>query len=176
MPPYVKKGDCFWSDDDKAKLKQLADDGLSASQACQYFQGMTRNAACGLAFRIKVSFNSGRGGNFLINGEPRPKRERLPRENKPRKPKHRFMKQQFDEKPIPLPLDEPIPECFMLEFSELNLSQDCLYIFGHVRDNTHRYCGLPAIQGTSWCRHHRALIYNPPQERRRGETITLASV
>ena len=162
MPPHVRKGG--WTDEDKEKLRKLAADGLSASQCARHFEGMTRNAACGIAWRSGITFRNSKGGNFLIGGEPRPKRERLPRESKP---KHRFMKQQFEEKPEPLPLDAPMPECFLLTFDEINLSNDCLYIFGEVRDRTHRYCGLPALEGHSWCRHHAAICYNPPQERRR---------
>lgn len=162
MPPYVKKDDCFWTDDDKAKLRQLADDGLSASQACQYFPGMTRNSACGLAFRNGITFNNGRGGNFLVGGEPRPKRERLAREKRQRKP--RAMSQE--------PLDEPMPEPFMLELIDVN-SGDCHFPFG---DTNYKFCGLPTAFDKSYCRWHSAIVYNPPQERRRGESATLASI
>lgn len=60
----------LWSEETKEALKALASQGYSASQAASHFDGMTRNAAVGLAFRMKFQFHGASGGGAR-KGVPR---------------------------------------------------------------------------------------------------------
>lgn len=132
-----------WPDHVVNDLKALAARGLSASQCASHFNGMTRNAAVGLGFRNKFQFHGAQGG-----GAPKgPSPSRPPRTLAPE------------------PAIELAP--LMLTFQELNFDGDCRYIYGDVQDSAHRYCGLPALSGGSWCQSHAKIVYVPPEERRR---------
>src|ERR1019366_5562009 len=55
--------------------------------------------------------------------------------------------------------DTPPPESLMDTFDDLK-PNGCRYIFGE-RPMDFKFCGLPALEGRSWCLHHARIVYHP---------------
>lgn len=127
-----------WSDEVVSQLKEYASQGLSASQAASQFDGMTRNAAVGLAHRKSFHFlghKSSRNNRASIKTKPRCEKVE-PSEVRPG----------------------------MLTIMELT-HDDCKYIFGVVQDPNHRYCGQKRHGDYPWCGEHARLCYEPRENR-----------
>lgn len=132
-------------------LKALAADGLSASQAAAHFNGMTRNAACGLAAR--------KGFHFLNRGGG---------EHKPSTKNPHIRSTPFIEPPQREVSAAPIhpPRHGQLTLDELR-HDSCRFIEREVHDPNHRYCGLQTDLDESWCPYHMAIVYVPREQRSR---------
>ncbi|HEV3385468.1 MAG TPA: GcrA family cell cycle regulator [Gemmata sp.] len=140
-----------WSQEVVEALMALAAQGYSASICASHFEGMSRNAAVGLAHRRGFQFfgNSGGkgGGAATIPKEQRCK----PNAHYTRKPKPTIVE------------DAPIMELpRMATLDELKFN-DCRYMFGMPDDPSHRYCGA---EGFPYCPSHRALCYETVNQRR----------
>lgn len=139
-----------WSEDTVEALKALAAEGYSASQAASQFNGMTRNAAMGIAHRREF--------HFLNYNQPKSeKRKRSPVRSTP-----------FVEPPLSegLPTYTAPPSDGQLSLDELHYDS-CRFIERDVMDPNHRYCGQTTISDKSWCPHHATIVYQPREERRR---------
>lgn len=140
-----------WSEDTVEALKALAADGYSASQAASQFNGMTRNAAVGIAFRRKFHF-------LGLKGSPAAEtKKRHPTRSTP------FIEPPKCEAAI-MPLAPPRDGQLLLD--ELRYDS-CRFIERDVMDPNHRYCGQTTISDKSWCPHHATIVYQPREERRR---------
>lgn len=129
----------IWSDEIVNALKELAAQGLSASQCASHFNGMSRNAAVGLAFR--------KGFHFLgINNGSH----------------HHSVKTKYKCAEIKVAPDIPVATTLALE--ELK-SNSCRYIFGDVRNPNHRYCGAKQFEGYSWCAEHCMVVFDSREAR-----------
>lgn len=134
-----------WTQEVITGLAKLAAQGLSAAQACQHFNGMTRNAAVGLAKRNSFQFLGKSGGP---SGGARPS------------------SQKRDPQPKPVPVvTAPRQEidAYWITFEEL-APNDCKYPRGN---SDFRFCGLAPLEGGPYCSHHAALCFRPLEERRR---------
>src|ERR1700679_1262957 len=98
----------IWPQEIIDQLKALAGQGYSASICASHFNGMTRNAAVGIAFRNKFQFHGSSGGT---GGGARTVRKRSAT---------RFHPQDVREPIIELPR--------MVTMEELR-SEDCRFIF-----------------------------------------------
>jgi GcrA cell cycle regulator len=140
----------MWSENIVEALKALAADGLSSSQAAAHFNGMTRNAAIGIAFRTGFRFL--RHGGAAYNTVPAAKKRR--NVSAPRPPQDEI----FSTTPLSPPRDG------QLTLDELHYDS-CRFIEGEVRDPNHRYCGQQTIPDKSWCPHHATIVYQPREQR-----------
>jgi GcrA cell cycle regulator len=136
-----------WTPENIERVRTLAAAGFSASQVAASIGGVSRNAVIGVAHRNSIQFYGGAG-------ETRPQRE-------PREPKSR---------PYKAPLTfTPIHECtevvgaLMISFDELQFG-DCKFPYG---ERDFKFCGLPALEGRSWCLGHARICHSPTPERRR---------
>lgn len=140
-----------WPENIVDDLKALAADGLSASQAAAHFNGMTRNAAVGLAFRKGFHFLN-RGGGAHKSKKSRPHVRSTPFIEPP----------QYEVSATPL---SP-PRDGQLTIDELQYNS-CRFIEREAYDPNHRYCGQQTGLDESWCPHHMTIVYQPREQRKR---------
>lgn len=141
-----------WPENIVDDLKALAADGLSASQAASHFNGMTRNAACGIATRNRFRFLGSHAGPLKPAAEKRPHVRSTPFIEPP----------QYEVSAAPL---SP-PRDGQLTIDELQYDS-CRFIEREAYDPNHRYCGQQTGLDESWCPHHMTIVYQPREERRR---------
>lgn len=148
-----------WSEATVEALRALAADGLSASQAASQFNGMTRNAAVGIAFRREFHFLGNKGG---------PDHPAKSRKTKMPHVRSTPFREPFQcEGTIEwLGIVSVPPHGGQLSLDELRYSS-CRFIERDVMDPNHRYCGQTTIPDKSWCPHHATIVYQPREERRR---------
>jgi GcrA cell cycle regulator len=145
-----------WSDEVVEQLRQLAESGLSASQAASHFEGMSRNSAVGIAFRQKFHFKGGNGS------EPR----------KPYKPREKGIRivvtepktqKQIVSRIFAAP-SVPIDAARMLTLAQLG-HDDCKWPYGDPSKEDFRYCGHARIESMPYCLAHCRMAYEPRPRR-----------
>lgn len=147
-----------WSEDTIEALRALAADGLSASQAASHFNGMTRNAAVGIAFRREFHFLGNKSG---------PNHPAKSRKTKTPPVRSTPFREPFQcEGTIEWSVLKGAPIEGRLTLDELRYDS-CRFIERDVMDPNHRYCGDRTILDQSWCPHHATIVYQPREERRR---------
>ena len=128
-----------WTPENIERVRTMAESGLSASQVAAAIGGVSRNAVVGVGMRNKITFH-GRSGN-------RGKSEHATRA-RISKPKSLL---------APMAPGETFPESLMVTFADLEPGA-CHFPFGHT---DFRFCGLPTLEGRSYCRHHTIITTQP---------------
>lgn len=138
-----------WSDEIVEQLKGFAARGLSAAQAAQQFEGMTRAAAVGLAHRKKFHFQSDRNGKRLtaptLPPPPNYHRRDVTRE--------------------PPPSWDAIAPRRMLTILDLEPG-DCRWPIGDPQTPEFRFCGKPQLEAKPYCPACCRIAYESPEARR----------
>lgn len=138
-----------WTDERVEVLKQLAaqvDPPLSASDIARRMGDCSRNAVIGKVHRLGLKLYTSSFERRTFNA--------LPRRPVPRK---RVSAVTFTRQVPPQPAQTPLPipradDKARVSFAELE-DHHCRFIPGEPRDG---YCGLPKVEGTSYCPGHLA--------------------
>lgn len=130
-----------WPVSDVEKLRKLWAEGFSAREISKRFNGeYSRNAVIGMVHR------KGIGG--------RPKYTKIAQSKRPQKRKPKYRKKPFVVSPVErqaLPFMQP---GVLLEHAG---PRQCRYIAGSAEEAI--VCGRNTPEGSSWCEHHRAVVY-----------------
>lgn len=138
----------LWSEETKEALKALAGQGYSASQAASHFDGMTRNAAVGLAHRMQFQFH-GSSKNRVYTKSDRP-RTSIPAKIAP--------KQTWK-------CAEAVAPSTPVTFAELE-PHHCRFPIGDPIKPDFAFCGGNKHDGYSYCGFHCRIAFETPEERR----------
>ncbi len=131
-----------WTDERVAKLRELWDKGLSASQiAKELAEGVTRNAVIGKAHRMNLA------------SRPSPVKSDSTRK-KARKP--------VEKKRTPAKVRSSGGKVSLLELSE----RICKWPIGHPGEPDFHFCGKPSAPTFPYCPEHCAQAYQVQQPRR----------
>jgi GcrA cell cycle regulator len=151
------------SEETQLEVARLAELGLSASEIADKFDGMTRNAIIGLAFRNRRMIEL--RGNPGTHRKPREKGPRMPRKKKPAQTAGFLLKSsaQPDMKCQALPPEpEMLGDCHPITLLELT-DATCKWPIGQ---SDYVFCGRKTFSGLPYCAHHCRISYAPPQPRR----------
>lgn len=131
-----------WTDERVAKLRELWDKGLSASQiARELAEGVTRNAVIGKAHRMNLA------------SRPSPVKSDSTRK-KAKKP--------VEKKRAPAKVRSSGGKVSLLELSE----RICKWPIGHPGEPDFHFCGKPSAAAFPYCPEHCAQAYQVQQPRR----------
>lgn len=146
----------IWSEEAVSQLRSLAEQGLSAAQAASQIDGMSRNAACGVAFRHKFHFTGGNGGgpNHLA-ADAKPKRGKMVSLPK------RSYRQGVE---LIAAVSAPTTPTRNVSIMELNDST-CRFPIGDPLDANFRYCGAKPHPSYPYCQNCCILAYEQPEKR-----------
>jgi GcrA cell cycle regulator len=126
-----------WSEDRIAKLRELWDKGLSASQiAGKLLEGVTRNAVIGKAHRLGLKSRP----SPVKSGPSKPKKTT---------PKPKIKKE--DNKTVSL-----------LELNE----RVCKWPVGHPGEDDFHFCGRESQSGLPYCQEHCVMAYQAQAPRK----------
>jgi GcrA cell cycle regulator len=153
----------YHSEETKEEVARLARLGMSASQIADQFQGISRNAIIGLAFRNRhmIELN----GNPGTHRTPREKGPRMPRKKKAAQTAAFMLKSsaQPDMRCQPLPPEpEMLEDCQPITLHELT-DDACKFPIG---DHDFKFCGRMALAGLPYCGSHARIAYRAPEDRR----------
>jgi GcrA cell cycle regulator len=137
-----------WSDAEKATLRRLWADGLSAAEISQRLHGRSRNAVIGAVHRLNLET---RDLSTRNPGPPRPKAKR----KAPPKPL-----------PPPVPIIAPQPAPWPVPDTSITLEHvrvgQCRDIPGDPRLGAQAImCGAPVKFGSSYCPYHHSIYWHP---------------
>ena len=125
-----------WTEERINRLRQLWNEGKSASQIADILGGATRNAVIGKAHRLGLAKRPS-----PIKRDP----------NKPPKPRVKKVK----------PAPKPVDGVTILELTE----QMCRWPIGHPGDEDFRFCGARVMSGFTYCAEHCSLAYQTGTKR-----------
>lgn len=132
-----------WTDDRVAKLRELWDKGLSASQiAKELAEGVTRNAVIGKAHRMNLA---SRPSPVKIDGKKKP-----------------AAKKTVEKKAAPVKTKASGGKVSLLELKE-NM---CKWPIGHPGEVDFHFCGKPSAKTFPYCAEHCLQAYQVQQPRR----------
>lgn len=123
-----------WTEEEMALCKQLADEGLSASQIAAQLGTKSRNAIIGKMNRMKLVLRGTR--------PPRRRRERIVARTGKFIPPIEYV---YEEEEVDIDRKDGI------EFVDLNFKH-CRWPYG--TKNEYYYCGKERIPDSSYCGHH----------------------
>ncbi|MBL4612495.1 MAG: GcrA cell cycle regulator [Emcibacter sp.] len=130
-----------WTDERVAKLRELWDKGLSASQiAAVLAEGVTRNAVIGKAHRMNLA--------------SRPSPVKSDPKKKAKKP--------AEKKAAPVKTKAPGGKVSLLELTE----RMCKWPIGHPGEVEFHFCGKPSAANFPYCPEHCGQAYQVQQPRR----------
>ncbi|HEC01684.1 MAG: global cell cycle regulator GcrA-like protein [Alphaproteobacteria bacterium] len=130
-----------WTDERVAKLRELWDKGLSASQiAAVLAEGVTRNAVIGKAHRMNLASRPS-----PVKSDPKKK-----------------VKKAVEKKAAPVKAKAPGGKVSLLELTE----RMCKWPIGHPGEVDFHFCGKPSAQTFPYCPEHCAQAYQVQQPRR----------
>tara|TARA_R110002096_G_scaffold87253_1_gene200297 strand:+ start:8031 stop:8513 length:483 start_codon:yes stop_codon:yes gene_type:complete len=133
--------DMAWTDERVAKLRELWDKGLSASQiAKELAEGVTRNAVIGKAHRMGLASRPS-----PVKSDPQ-KKAKAPVEKKVVKPKAKA----------------PTGKVSLLDLTE----RMCKWPIGHPGEPDFHFCGKPSAPTFPYCGTHCGEAYQVQQPRR----------
>lgn len=166
----------YWTQEDKIKLRDLVEQGLTASVIATYFPGKTRNAVIGVAHRNNLKLKGTAGGSVSRSIKPRQPKQKSASEKKPVKKAFSpsiFEKRLFNKIKVfeQMLKEENLPELPPKMYSPKNKTIldlqrfDCRAIIGPVKGIDTVYCGDNVIEGQSWCAAH-SFIYTKPDPRK----------
>ena len=145
-----------WSPEAIEQVKTLAADGLSASQIAAEIGGVTRNAVVGIAHRQKFRFLGNDYRSNVATDTPSLSTGKMVDVAR--------LKSLTKITAVPIVEDR----AGMMTMTELEFDS-CRFIFGDVRDSSHRYCGQKQYH-KSYCQHHYKITHETVEVRnaRRG--------
>lgn len=155
-----KKGGAWTADDIDALRRMWLEEGLSATQiAMRLGSGRTRNAVLGKLHREGLCLSPERAQARESNRVryQRARSRRSPRTPRPMTP----LQKMIAANPV---FDRP-DDIARVSFLDLE-EKHCRFIPGNPREiktNEPQYCGLPKVDGLSYCEGHSRLCYAPPQ-------------
>ncbi len=130
-----------WTDERVAKLRELWDKGLSASQiATALAEGVTRNAVIGKAHRMNLASRPS-----PVKSDPKKK-----------------AKKAVEKKVIPARPRAPGGKVSLLELTE----KMCKWPIGHPGEADFHFCGKPSAPTFPYCPEHCGQAYQVQQPRR----------
>ena len=140
-----------WTEEKVAVLRQYWGSGKSASEIAEIIGDVSRNAVIGKAHRLGLA------------GRPSPIKDKKP------KPKAVVPTTSI---PAPTPAPPPIVNLVELQPGSgatiLSLTERmCRWPHGDPKQPGFRFCGKPAVNGTSYCSEHLKAAYQPPAPKRR---------
>lgn len=150
-----------WTDERVDLLKNLWQDGLSASQISQQLGGVSRNAVIGKIHRLGLS---GRGApstpQHPTSKGPRPVRPRTPKPVRPQQPaaarQDRRMNPRFAAE------GPGTATCLTLGMHM------CKWPIGDPLADSFTYCGRRCNESGPYCHEHAAVAYQPAPAKTRG--------
>jgi GcrA cell cycle regulator len=153
----------IWSEEAVSQLRGLAEQGYSASQAAAQINGMTRNAAVGVAFRRKFHFMGGKGGGPNHLGvDAKPKRNKSDYIS--------FPKRSYRKAPeLIIALSASVTEADiapkrLVTIMELDGST-CRWPVGDTQSPDFGYCGAKPHPNYPYCPNCCLLAYQQPEGR-----------
>lgn len=130
-----------WTDERVAKLRELWDKGLSASQiATALAEGVTRNAVIGKAHRMNLASRPS-----PVKTDPKKK-----------------LKKTVEKKVAPVKVKAAGGKVSLLELTE----RMCKWPIGHPGEVDFHFCGKPSAATFPYCPEHCAQAYQVQQPRR----------
>jgi GcrA cell cycle regulator len=147
-----------WTEERNAQLKQLWNDGLSASQIARVMGGgVSRNAVIGRVHRMGLA------------GRATPRRERPPAKTK----EPRAMRPDTLPDPADGPALEPIIEDGGAVTTMKLTDRHCRWPIGDPLDADFHYCGHPPASQSPYCAAHtrKAFQHTTPAQRRNVGTL-----
>lgn len=154
-----------WSDEDINKLKILLNKGESFAVISKQL-GCSRNAAIGIATRLKLKSKNSPAGKGLKKGKKensfKETTKPIIKETKPviPKKKHKYR--------VRLPKefhDDKFFEEFMkskhLPYTiyDIPAFNECKFITGDVKNGSGKWCRKPVVPAKNWCEHHLKRVY-----------------
>jgi GcrA cell cycle regulator len=162
-----------WTDERVEQLRQLWQEGKSASQiAATLSNGITRNAVIGKVHRLGLSGRVKAPSQSVPRQRaPRPAGQRpaSPRMHAPRTHGANALAfaPRYDLRPVERPIEDVVvPISDPITIMELKEST-CRWPLGDPATPEFRYCGGPSPVGTPYCPFHSRVAYQPVQDRRR---------
>lgn len=154
----------WWTDEEVQTLRELLEQGFSASQIASVLGTKTRNAVIGKAHRLGI----GRGK--IGNGGARPKTIRKPAMNRKQTNFNLSLGRKTAPRPPVAARTSAVPITPIngdgITILELRRSQ-CHAVVGSSRPESGlpRYCGHPAWEHTPYCEGHYAAFHSQPKPR-----------
>lgn len=141
-----------WTEEQVEKLRKLTDDGLSCSQIAAQL-GTSRNSVIGKQHRVGIR-SKRPSTQSVARAKPRKSKLYPERIFKPYTKSTRKPPMDFDN------YQSPTMEVVPLKLSLLELKADqCRYPYGEPSNKDFFFCGLPAIEGRSYCLCHYQLTH-----------------
>jgi hypothetical protein len=128
----------------------MADSGFSGAQIAMLIGGVSRNSIMGIAMRNGIKLRGLSGNRYHGSSAESDGSMPVPRRSRTRiSIVSEILKEPVDAEYAPL----------MQTFED---NAGCWYPFG---DTDFRFCGLPKVEGISYCRHCAKLAFRPPEYR-----------
>jgi len=172
-----------WTEDRVERLKQLWNDGMSASQIAKQLGEVTRNAVIGKVHRLGLSHRGSGSGEAApaeeAQSEPEPSGAPPADPPKPEETRQDAKPPAVADASQPRPPGQPTREeeearatlaeiekmARRLDLLELT-ERTCKWPIGDPSQEGFHFCGLPAETGKPYCRHHVPVAYQPMSTRR----------
>lgn len=161
----------MWTEDRMQQLRELCGQAFSATDiAARIGAGATRNAVIGKISRMGITLYYAVENNRRKT--PPPAAARPPRPAKIASiPKRPATPKTEPDRPSPdgyspVPASPANERARNVTILDLPMWRACKFITGENADGLALYCADDAPKGSSWCPHHRAIVFNPVQPRR----------
>lgn len=162
-----------WTDERVNMLKQLREEGLSASQIAKRLGGgATRNSVIGKMHRLGLP---GRPQSSRPAARRQAPRSRKPntasRASAPRSHGATALKTQLAPRPEPEPAPAPIHLVDLSRGGKVTIlmlsNKTCRWPIGEPNEGDFCFCGHEPKEGSPYCDYHTKVAYQPASERRR---------
>lgn len=158
-----------WTKGDKDKVIRLAEKGYSTTQIAAEM-GKTRNAIIGFAHRNKIKLLFGKVDREKVQTKhDAAKWRKAALEKRIQTRTHGLVWNKIKKKvkirpPTFLAEERPFDPSQHVSFMGLQYFH-CRAVIGHPDGIDTIYCGNMKMFGKSWCKHHHALYFVPPEKR-----------
>ena len=167
-----------WTDERVTLLRQLWEDGQSASKIAAQLGGVTRNAVIGKVHRLGLS------GRVVKPAEDASAARRKPAqeieietaiavvEAEAPEPVAILSHRPAPDFPVPASAPEPVALATTQRVTIMDLRESmCRWPIGDPTTPDFGFCGARSITGLPYCTHHAQIAYQPAAERKRDRRV-----